>query len=164
MAMDDAAVRGPTLLDRAYQLGYTVAYRLVREYWRVRRPVTHGALVALWNRGKVLLIRNSYVPYYSSPGGYVQRGEDAINAAARELREEVGISVPSERLALALEVTHEWEHKHDHVQIFELALRARPITQVYLRVFIAAAWFTPEQAATLQVFPPLAQVIAKRRA
>jgi 8-oxo-dGTP pyrophosphatase MutT (NUDIX family) len=164
MAIDDASVRGPTLLDRAYQLGYTVAYRLVREYWRVRRPVTHGALVALWNRGKVLLIRNSYVPYYSSPGGYVQRGEDAINAAARELREEVGISVPSERLALALEVTHEWEHKHDHVQIFELELPERPIIHVDHREVIDAAWFTPEQAATLQVFPPLAQVIAKRRA
>src|SRR5688572_17354680 len=59
----------PSLTDRAFQLAYKAAYRLMRAYWTVRKPNTHGALVALWNGGNVLLVRNSYVPYYSLPGG-----------------------------------------------------------------------------------------------
>src|ERR1700712_627156 len=53
----------PSFLDRLYQLGYFCAYRLMRTYWRIRHPTTNGALVAIWSSGKVLLVRNSYVPY-----------------------------------------------------------------------------------------------------
>ena len=114
--------RQPTPLDRTFQLGFKVAYRLLRTYWRVRRPTTHGALVLLWNAGEVLLVRNSYVPYYSAPGGFVKRGEEARAAALRELVEEVGLRVQDEQLSLALEVTFPWEFKQDHVKIFEVEL------------------------------------------
>src|SRR5687767_2389886 len=43
---------GPTLADRAFQLAYVCAYQLMRAYWTVRRPTTHGALVTLWNEGQ----------------------------------------------------------------------------------------------------------------
>ena len=59
----------------AFQFAYVCAYRLMRTYWRMRRPTTHGALVTLWHDDKLLLVRNSYVPYYSLPGGYVGKGE-----------------------------------------------------------------------------------------
>ena len=60
-------------LDRSFQVAYKVAYRMMRLYWGVRRPATHGALVTLWNEGELLLIQNSYVNYRSLPGGYVGR-------------------------------------------------------------------------------------------
>jgi 8-oxo-dGTP pyrophosphatase MutT (NUDIX family) len=159
MSNSPAALSGPTVVDRAFQLSYTVAYRLMRTYWRVKRPVTHGALVALWHDGEVLLVRNSYVPYYSAPGGYVRRDEESRHAAARELAEEVDLQVAPEALTLALDVTHEWEYKQDHVHIFELTLRERPTIRVDHREVIDATWFRPEQAVALNVFPPLKTVI-----
>jgi 8-oxo-dGTP diphosphatase len=153
---------GPTPIDRAFQLAYAVAYRLMRAYWGLRRPLTHGALIAMWHDGEVLLVRNSYVPYYSAPGGYVRTNEEPRLAAVRELQEEVGLHVQPEQLVLALELTQEWENKHDHVQIFNLELSERPVVHIDHREVIEAAWFRPEQAVTLSLFPPLKQVIASK--
>jgi 8-oxo-dGTP pyrophosphatase MutT (NUDIX family) len=150
---------GATPIDRAFQLAYSVAYRLMRSYWRVRHPVTHGTLVAIWNAGEVLLVRNSYIPYYSAPGGYVRRHEDPRSAAVREVAEEVGARVDPEQLRLGIEVTHEWEYRLDHVTVFTLDLPERPVIRVDHREVVEACWFTPAQAAQLDVFPPLRQVI-----
>ncbi|MET0341900.1 MAG: NUDIX domain-containing protein [Polyangiales bacterium] len=163
--MSSAAARAhPTVVDRAFQLAYFCAYRVLRTYWRVRRPTTDGALVAIWSRGEVLLVRNSYVPYYSAPGGYMHRSESPREAAARELREEVGLSIAPERLELALDLTHEWEGKLDHVRIFHLELSERPEVRIDHREVVEARWFAPAQLAGLTVFPPLQRVIAERAA
>ena len=74
--MDQASSRGPTVVDRGFQFAYVCAYQLMRTYWRLSRPNTHGTLVTMWNAGEVLLVRNSYVNYYSAPGGYVRGGSD----------------------------------------------------------------------------------------
>lgn len=151
-----------SLLDRAYQLAYVCAYRLLRVYWHIRRPTTNGALIAIWAEGRVLLVRNSYVPYYSAPGGYMRSSEDPRDAARRELAEETGIQVGTDDLELALDLTHPWEGKLDHVRIFNLALAQRPTVEIDRREVIEARWCTPGEALTLNVFPPLKQVIAAR--
>jgi 8-oxo-dGTP diphosphatase len=148
-----------TLVDRAFQLGYWSAYRLMRSYWRLRRPVTNGALVAIWSHGEVLLVRNSYVPYYSAPGGYLRPNESGRDAALRELAEEVGVFVRPDQLQLAADVTHDWEGKRDHVQIFNLSVGERPAVRIDHREVVEASWLSPSQIATLNVFPPLKQVI-----
>jgi ADP-ribose pyrophosphatase YjhB (NUDIX family) len=153
----------PTLVDRGFQLAYVCAYRAMRTYWKVRRPTTHGTLVALWNGGEVLLVRNSYVPYYSLPGGYMRRGETARDAVVRELTEEVGIAAEPEKLELVLERTHDWEGKHDHVQIFALDLPSRPNVEVDHREVVEASWWSPERALALNLFPPLRDVIERRQ-
>jgi ADP-ribose pyrophosphatase YjhB (NUDIX family) len=157
-----AAKTAPTLVDRAFQLAYVCAYRLMRTYWKVRRPTTHGALVAVWQGGEVLLVKNSYVPYYSAPGGYVRGNESARDAALRELREEVGVSVRPEQLEPALDETHDWEGKHDHVEIFNLELDERPEISVDHREVVAASWISPRKVGELEIYPPLRRVIAKR--
>jgi ADP-ribose pyrophosphatase YjhB (NUDIX family) len=150
---------GPTLVDRGFQLAYTCAYRAMRTYWKVRHPTTHGSLVALWNAGEILLVRNSYVPYYSLPGGYVHRGETAREAAVRELREEVGVSTTGDQLVPLLDRTHEWEGKRDHVEIFALELPSRPNIEVDHREVVEAAWFPPTRALSMELFPPLRSVL-----
>jgi len=153
-----------TPVDRLFQLGYKLAYRLMRTAWRLTNPLTHGALVLIWSGGEVLLVRNSYVPYFSAPGGFVKPGEDAREAARRELIEEVGLDVQPDALSLALELTHPWEYKRDHVKIFELTLDERPVVHVDHREVVEALWVSPQDALELNVFPPLQRVIRERRA
>lgn len=149
------------MLDELYRAAYKGAYKMMRVYWAVRRPDTHGALVAIWNAGKVLLIRNSYVRYYGLPGGYVRPGEAAPAAAVRELLEEVGLGVSEEKLERVLDVTHDWEGKHDHVEIFRLDLPYEPKVKVDNREVIAAQMYTADEALKLDLFPPVRQHIER---
>ena len=135
------------------------AYQLMRAYWHLRKPTTHGALVTVWCRGQVLLVRNSYVPYYSAPGGYLHAHETAREAALRELREEIGLDVTPEKLAHALETTHDWAGRRDHVVIFTLDLDERPQVRLDYREVVEAFWFKPEEVARSDVFPPLKHAI-----
>jgi 8-oxo-dGTP diphosphatase len=158
-----AARSEPTLLDRAFQLAYVCAYRGMRLYWRVAHPTTAGALAMLWNEGEVLLVRNSYVPYFSLPGGYVRRGEAPEHAVIRELAEEVGITAKPSDLKLVLDRTHEWAGKSDHVRIFRLDVAVRPNVQVDHREVVEASWWSPERAMTLDLFPPIRTVLQERQ-
>jgi 8-oxo-dGTP diphosphatase len=149
----------PTWVDLACQLGYLSAYQVMRAYWHLRKPTTRGALVMLWCRGHVLLVRNSYLPYYSAPGGYLRRDETARDAALRELHEEVRLAARPDQLAVSLELTHEWEGKQDHVTIFALQLDERPHISVDYREVVEAFWFRPDEVQRSDVFPPLKQAI-----
>lgn len=147
------------MIDRLFRVAYICAYRMIRVYWALRRPESHGALVAIWHDGAILLVRNSYVRYFSLPGGYVRRAETAREAALRELAEEVGVTGVDDLLTLALDVTHEWEGRRDHVDIFAVELSQRPHIEVDNREVVAASFYTPEEALKLELFPPLRQHI-----
>ncbi|MEU9703155.1 NUDIX hydrolase [Streptomyces sp. NPDC047981] len=41
--------------------------------------------------GRVLMVEPTYKDYWDIPGGYVEAGESPLQAAAREVREELGI-------------------------------------------------------------------------
>jgi ADP-ribose pyrophosphatase YjhB (NUDIX family) len=158
-----ASAQAPaSLVDRSFQLAYVVAYQLMRVYWGFRRPHTHGALVAMFHEGKILLIRNSYVRYYSLPGGYVRGRETSRQAAVRELAEEVGVTASAERLELALDEQNDWQGKRDHVQIFALEFAERPRVRIDRREVIEAEWFSRERALELSLFPPIRRLLERR--
>ena len=152
----------PVPSDLLFRVAYRGAYRLMRAYWAVAHPRTHGALVLVWNGGEVLLVRNSYTRYYSAPGGYVRTGETGSAAAARELREETGLRVRPEELKQALDEQHIWEGKHEHIEIFQLESHERPLIQVDNREVVSAQFYRPERALQLDLFPPLRKVISSR--
>ena len=150
------------MTDLLFRVAYRCAYKMMRTYWGLFHPTTHGALVALWHDGRILLVQNSYVPYRSLPGGYVNRSETGRDAAVRELREETGFEVRPFELRLALDQWHKWEGKNEHIEIFELELK-EPITiQVDNREVIEASFVEPEKALAMELFPPLREVIQRR--
>lgn len=88
-------------MPRPIHIAYWLAHRLRLLWWRVARPTTHGVkAVVLGPDRTVLLIRHSYTRPQSwmLPGGGLQCGETAAQAATREVAEESGIAVAALRL------------------------------------------------------------------
>ena len=144
----------PSLSDQLWQKFYIGAYWLMRLVWIIRRPRTHGALVAAWHQGRILLVRSSYLSYWNLPGGYVGRGETAREAACRELEEEVGLRQDPRDLVPALDIVHRWQSKHDHVEIFSIQLQRAPRIEVDHREVVEARFVDSVESFGLKLFPP----------
>ncbi len=142
------------------QAAYVVAHRLLRAYWFVRRPDTWGSLLAVWNQGELLIVKNSYRRHYTLPGGYIRDGETPVQAASRELGEEVGIHIPPERIRQSFTAVREFEFRHDKVTISEVTLDFRPKLRVDQREVVWAGFMSPAQILARPVVPHLRDYLA----
>jgi 8-oxo-dGTP pyrophosphatase MutT (NUDIX family) len=140
--------------DAAWRLGYRAAFLLARLWWALRRPARHGVMVAAWHGGRVLVLRQSYRPGLTFPGGALRRGEDPAAAASRELLEEVGVAVAATRLHPVLSVMVRFESCRDHVTVFELALDAPPALRPDNREVVWAGFLDPAEALLDPGMPP----------
>jgi ADP-ribose pyrophosphatase YjhB (NUDIX family) len=82
--------RAPVPVQRA---AYRIGYQLLRPWWRITRPRTHGVKVVVRCGERVLVVRHAYARrhLWDLPGGFVRGEEDPADAALREIREELGI-------------------------------------------------------------------------
>ena len=95
--------------------------------YRALRVRTRGAKAMVFNpRGELLLIRNSYGPthLFVLPGGGIGRRETPEAAAAREVREEVGLKV--RQLARVSEHLNTREGKRDTIFLFNAVADGSP--------------------------------------
>jgi 8-oxo-dGTP pyrophosphatase MutT (NUDIX family) len=89
-----------TLVDQALRIVLTSLHYLLRLSWFIRRPKTFGAhALALTPEGKIILVRLRYAPFWRLPGGGRTPGEPPVDAALRELGEEIGMTGHSEAKA-----------------------------------------------------------------
>lgn len=77
-----------------------------------------GTRVAIFDGDRILLLRHTYLPGWHFPGGGVEPGEAATDAAAREMNEETGLvaSAPLQLSGLFHNV-HEATNR-DHLALF----------------------------------------------
>lgn len=155
-------------LDRGFRLFYRVAYRLLLAWWFLRRPAHQGAVVALWHQGRVLVVRQSYHRHLNLPGGGVACGETPRATAARELAEEIGLTLEAAALTPAFDWSGWWDYRHDHVHVFEHELSAKPPLRLDRREIVAAGFMTPQEALAAELHPflraYLLQALAASRA
>jgi len=57
------------------------------------RPHVAAGVLFFDDTGRIMLVRPTYKEFWDIPGGYVEAGETPTQAAAREVREEIGIEV-----------------------------------------------------------------------
>ena len=144
-----------SLLDPLMRMAYRGAYTLALGYWFVRRPETEGTLVGVWQGRKVLLLQNSYKRVFSLPGGGQNRGESPRETGARELREEVGLSVAPSELREVFEAHGTGEYKRDRCSFVEFDVQTPPTLALDNREVVWAAFIDVDTALQL----PLAQVV-----
>jgi 8-oxo-dGTP pyrophosphatase MutT (NUDIX family) len=149
-------------LDLVYRLAYRTAYRLLRPWWRLRRPRAFGAGVAIWCDGRLLAIRTSYRgAELDLPGGGVGRRETAVAAAARELREEVGIAVTAGALQPVAKLELVLDGRRITDTVFEWRPAAAPVPRVDRREIVWAGWLTREELATRPLAAGLAAYLGQ---
>ena len=145
----------------AYRVLYRGGYRLARWWWRLRRPNHNGALVAVWTaHEQLLVVRQSYRPEWTFPGGGVRKGEAPNVAAARELAEELGMDADPEHLAPACQVTGAWDYRRERVHVFELHLPHDPLYRPDGREIVEVRLVDRAVLAHLLLTPPAAAYAA----
>lgn len=78
------------LRERSLRQNLMLAARLAAQ--AVIAPVAYGAHAMVEDgEGRLLLVRHTYMPGWFFPGGGVNRGEPALDAVKRELKEEIGL-------------------------------------------------------------------------
>jgi ADP-ribose pyrophosphatase YjhB (NUDIX family) len=109
---------------------------VLRPFWRMRRGLTLGAQgVVIDGEDRVLLVRHGYRPGWFFPGGGVEWNETVETALARELEEEVGVSLtepaqlhglfgnftsfPGDHIAVF--VVRHWQRKGNYSKLGEIA-------------------------------------------
>jgi 8-oxo-dGTP pyrophosphatase MutT (NUDIX family) len=104
-----------------------IGYRVRKFVFRVFRVRTSGAKVMVFNpAGELLLIRNSYgkTHLWVLPGGGIGRRETPEAAAAREVKEEVGLEVT--HLTRISEHFNGAEGKRDMITLFTARTAGTP--------------------------------------
>ena len=125
-------------------------------YRLIRRPHTYGALVAIWHNNQVLMVQTSYRRGYGLPGGGLQPGESARDAAVRELNEELGLAIESSWLQEPWTITEQQRGGRNTVTIFSLPWTqisttpdtetALPDLQIDQLEIISTAWMSRDEA------------------
>jgi 8-oxo-dGTP pyrophosphatase MutT (NUDIX family) len=99
-------------------LRHRIFVSLAHLWFRLARGMTMGVRIAAFDgEGRVFLVRHTYVPGWHLPGGGIEVGQTALEAAVMELREEghLALSAPPVLFGIYLNLS---ATKRDHVVLY----------------------------------------------
>jgi len=130
--------------------------------FRIKIKDTHRAYVAVIVDEKLLVTKNwlGLQKNWRLPGGGVQTGESATQAAIRELREEVGITAAPIDLKPLTEqpLKAVFNYQYD---LFVLQLKTMPIITIDKHEILFANFVSKEELLTLPISEEVAQVVVQ---
>ena len=119
------------------------AYAGLRTYWFLVRPNLTGVKCLMTHEDEVLLVRHAYGRrVWDLPGGTVRRREAPIDAARREMEEELGRRIEDwEALGNLFAIG---DHHSDNLHLFQTRLSDRRL-DINLTELAEANWFRRDQ-------------------
>jgi 8-oxo-dGTP pyrophosphatase MutT (NUDIX family) len=145
---------------KAGRVAMRCAYVGLRVYWRVTRPTVVGVKCVVANDGEVLLVRHTYGHRaWDFPGGTVRRRELPIDAARREMHEELGRRIEEWQELGALNVSA--DHHRDNLHLFLAGIADRKI-DIDLLELAEAVWFAPGELPR-DIGPYVGKILARVR-
>jgi len=128
-----------SIADRMHQLAFAALYPWIIRLAKLADRKSDAAAIAVWHRGRLLVVEHSYMKGLTLPGGNIKSDELPVLAAARELEEEVGIVIaPAE-----IRIFGRLEGRHTRLSLFECNLNQAPEIRIDNREITAAAFKSP---------------------
>lgn len=123
-----------------------------------------GVGVIVWRGGRVLLIRRARAPrlgQWSLPGGAQEVGETVFQAAAREVREETGLTVrPTGVVTVVDAITRDGDGRVEyHYTLVEVSAEWEAGEAACADDALDARWATVDEAASLVPWDETERVI-----
>jgi 8-oxo-dGTP pyrophosphatase MutT (NUDIX family) len=124
---------------QARRVAMRCAYAGLRTYWFLRRPQIVGVKCVVTHGDDVLLVRHTYGHRdWDLPGGWVKRRELPLEAARREMHEELGRDIDDWDALGELFVSV--DHHRDNLHLFRAHLPDRRL-DIDLTELAEAVWF-----------------------
>jgi hypothetical protein len=121
-------------VDRAYRIAYRLAFPFVQRLRRLLK-LNRFVVVAVWLDDTVLGVRHSYKPGLTLLYGGAWWREDHRLAAARELREELGMTIDPDALRLVMATPN--------MHLYEVRLTEKPKLRIDRREVVEACFVHP---------------------
>lgn len=151
-----------SVVDRLWRVALWIAYRLQFVYWFVFRPSEPSAHVAVWWQGRLLIVFSSYKRHVSMPAGGLKRREEPIEAACRELREEVGIAVEQGSLREAGLFVSRQQFKEDRAYVYEIEFEQAPDVMIDGREVVGFEFAEPVDVLQMRTSHVLRSYLTQR--
>ena len=133
------------MINRIWGLVLSVIFRCACVIFSITKTQIHGTLVAVWKKGRILLVQKSYQKGWSVPGGLLRKSESREQAVARETFEEVGIRLNEEDLVFISEVKGELG-PNNPTYLFEVQIDCPVNVRIDGREIVKAEFVLPEEA------------------
>ncbi|MEO5950498.1 MAG: NUDIX hydrolase [Candidatus Saccharimonadales bacterium] len=122
-----------------------------RQKWLQTLPkrVSSATLIIENENGQVIVEKAHYKRYWTFPGGIIDPGETPKQAAVRETREEIGLTIDPELVSFVAVATRVSEIAETYQFIFHTIVQSSVLAQVVLQDSEIEAWdvVTKEQVA-----------------
>ena len=134
---------------------YIIYYRLHLIYCFLVRPKVRGSYCLIYVNDYLLIIKNSYKADWTVPCGGINRGEEPIEAAVREVKEEVGINLEAQQVNFIKVILNTTEYKKDYIHLFDYRMKSFPRVKIDDREVVDYKWIKVSDAKDFPLFHPI---------